>query len=346
MVVVVLSGLMCLFVGGLAQPAIAQVGGGYPYADAVCEFGSAGGPSCANPANPGDLYDWGYWIGSNFDAFDPWGYEYRNCTSYVAWRLSQAGVDPALFSSLGNATNWINGVAGEPGVTVNDNPSPGAVAVWDSPSDGHVAWVEAVSGSTVTVSDYNYLETGGYDEHVISSAPTGYIHFQSGTSGSTSLLAGYVSTSGTFAAKEGSLGAGWVTEATGAQAISLAGSASSPLIGYLSASGTFAAKEGSLGAGWVTEATGARTIALAGSASSPLIGYLSASGTFAVKQGIGGPWVTEATGAQAISLAGSASSPLIGYLSASGTFAAKEGSLGAGWVTEATGAQAISLAGN
>ncbi len=154
--------------------------GGYPYANAVCYYGSAGGSHCEDPSDPGDeadWYDWGYWDGSTFDFYDSWGYEYRNCTSYVAWRLSTAGVNAALFRDLGNADQWIGSVSGKSGVVVNQTPSPGAVAVWDSPGVGHVAWVDSVSGGTVTVSDYNYAQTGAYAVHTISSAPTAYIHF-------------------------------------------------------------------------------------------------------------------------------------------------------------------------
>lgn len=151
--------------------------GGYPYANAVCEFGAAGGAHCANPSNSNDLYDWGYWSGSTFRPYDQWGYEYRNCTSYVAWRLSSAGVNVSLFKDLGSADQWIGRVSGRAGVTVNHTASPGAVAVWDSGAFGHVAWVQSVSGGTVTVSDYNYAGTGAYDEHAIGSTPTAYIHF-------------------------------------------------------------------------------------------------------------------------------------------------------------------------
>ena len=62
-------------------------------------------------------------------------------------------------------------------MTVTSTPSVGAVAVWDSPGVGHVAWVEAVNGTSVTVSDYNYQETGLYEFHPIASAPTAYIDF-------------------------------------------------------------------------------------------------------------------------------------------------------------------------
>ncbi|HEX6452703.1 MAG TPA: CHAP domain-containing protein [Trebonia sp.] len=167
-----------MWAGHPSQPAAANIARtGYPYASAVCEFGAAGGPDCVNPRNGDDMYDWGYWRSRSFGASDPWGYEYRNCTSYVAWRLTRAGVPTALFTDLGDASHWIANVRGEPGVAVNDTPSPGAVAAWDWQGVGHVAWVVSVRGSTVTVADYNHAGTGAYDEHVIGSRPTGYIHF-------------------------------------------------------------------------------------------------------------------------------------------------------------------------
>ena len=33
--------------------------GGYPYASATCEYGASGGPDCAAPGDPGNLYNWG-----------------------------------------------------------------------------------------------------------------------------------------------------------------------------------------------------------------------------------------------------------------------------------------------
>lgn len=162
------------------QPAAADSArpAGYPYAGAPCHFGAAGGPDCVNPRDGNDFYDWGYWRDHGFRPSDPWGYEYRNCTSYVAWRLARAGVPAARFADLGDASKWIANVKGEPGVRVDHTPSPGAVAAWDSRGVGHVAWVVSVRGSRVTVADYNYAGTGVYDRHVIGSRPTGYIHFQ------------------------------------------------------------------------------------------------------------------------------------------------------------------------
>jgi surface antigen/streptogramin lyase len=157
-------------------------GASYPYANAVCEFGAAGGPTCANPAKQDDAYDWGYFASGPFRHYDSWGYEYRNCVSYTAWRLSLAGVAPALFSDLGNADDWLAGVGTERGVIVDDNPTPGAIAAWNSPDVGHVAWVESVHGQSVVVSDYNYTQTGVYESAraVAASSASGYIHFPRG----------------------------------------------------------------------------------------------------------------------------------------------------------------------
>jgi surface antigen len=163
-----------------ANPAT-PASGGYPYAGATCEFGAAGGPDCANPGDSGDRYDWGAGSAGQFQPSDQWGYEYRNCTSYVAWRLAQAGVSAALFRDLGDATKWLTGVAGEPGVAVSQVPSPGAVAVWVvSAGTGHVAWVDSVAGGRVIVSDYNYAGTGVFATHEVTVPPVGYIRFPRG----------------------------------------------------------------------------------------------------------------------------------------------------------------------
>lgn len=167
-------------VDGSAVAHAASVNGQYPYASAVCEFGSAGGPYCANPKDPqGDLFDWGYWRGGIFDFADQWGYEYRNCTSYVAWRLAAANVNASLFRDLGNAAQWPGAVKGKAGVVINHTPSRGAVAVWESGIYGHVALVDSVSRGAVVVSDYNYVGTGAYAQHTLGLAdgPVAYIHF-------------------------------------------------------------------------------------------------------------------------------------------------------------------------
>ena len=161
-------------------------------------------------------------------------------------------------------------------------------------------------------------------------------------------LIGYLSTSGTFYAKQGSLSAPWVEQGTGVTAIALASDVTDgPLVGYLTTSGAFYVRDGGLSAPAVEEETGVKAIALASdSTNGPLIGYVSTSGGFYAKEGgLRAPWVEEETGAKAIALATEGTTgPLIGYLATSGGFYAKEGGLGAPWVEQGTGNQAIALA--
>lgn len=159
-----------------ASPALAGTGG-YPYYNAPCEFGVNGGSSCENPDQtdyPGDAYDWYEnggnafsgslcWYGTNSECFDPWGYQYRNCTSFVAWKLTSQGVAASKVKGLGNGGDWYsNAPASEQSLT----PQAGDAAVQTPTGSnpyGHVAYVDSVSGSNVTIEEYNYAGTGAWD---------------------------------------------------------------------------------------------------------------------------------------------------------------------------------------
>ncbi len=114
---------------------------------------------------------------------DEWNFFNRECTSFVAWRLNsrnKVGFTNQYkgASKWGNAKTW-GTVAKSLGITVNTTPAVGAVAWWDTGTYGHVAWVEAVNGSNVTIEEYNWSKVGGYSERTISkSNPTGYIHIK------------------------------------------------------------------------------------------------------------------------------------------------------------------------
>jgi surface antigen len=109
-------------------------------------------------------------------ASDPWGFAERQCVSYVAWRLAEAGrpLDNAR-DSWGSALTW-DDTARRLGYEATGTPSVGAVAQWDggersaywgpgSTSSngwfeagpmGHVAWVTRVyPDGSVQVSQYN-----------------------------------------------------------------------------------------------------------------------------------------------------------------------------------------------
>src|SRR3990167_6519995 len=76
---------------GGSQPGIPG-GGGYPWGNAYCLWTGKVGGSCYN-------YDWVF----NSDPWDPWGYGYRNCTSWVAYKLALDG--KSGFTYLGDAAN-------------------------------------------------------------------------------------------------------------------------------------------------------------------------------------------------------------------------------------------------
>lgn len=114
---------------------------------------------------------------------DKWNFDARRCTSFVAWRLnSRNKID---FNNNYKGKNWDDPRAWgenakELGILVDKNPAIGAVAWWDTGRiPGHVAWVSAVDGETVTVEEYNWKIFFGYDEGTIDADnPAGYIHFK------------------------------------------------------------------------------------------------------------------------------------------------------------------------
>ena len=121
---------------------------------------------------------------------DPRGFYTGYCTSFVAWRLSQAGINfhgasltgpNGQTRQFGNGGNW-DAAAVQVGFTVDTHPAVGAVAVWHGGeggawSAGHVAYVMAVdSAGRARVEEYNWSVRYGYDQRVVA-APR-YIHFR------------------------------------------------------------------------------------------------------------------------------------------------------------------------
>ncbi|MBN2248497.1 MAG: cell wall-binding repeat-containing protein [Coriobacteriia bacterium] len=120
-------------------------------------------------------------------AVDPWGFYYRYCTSFVAWRMNRNAGMGSFYNFMdggrwGNAGNW-GANALVLGYPVNSTPAVGAIAWWAAGTVsalGHVAYVEAVnSDGTVVVEEYNYGLRLQYNRRMIPAAePSGYIHFR------------------------------------------------------------------------------------------------------------------------------------------------------------------------
>lgn len=122
---------------------------------------------------------WNHWDSCYYpDDGDPWGYCFRQCVSYVAWKLYATGKVPP--SNYGNAADWMwRTPPSQRGYT----PQVGAVAVWGG-YWGHVAYVESVfqeNGSTmIIVSEYNAVPSlqGMYSQRkMYASDPTMYLYF-------------------------------------------------------------------------------------------------------------------------------------------------------------------------
>ena len=119
--------------------------------------------------------------------WDEWNFAYRQCTSFVAWRLNSANGVP--FSNQyggidrwGDAGQW-GASARKLGIRVDTVPEVGAVA-WSGPGYGgasefgHVAWVSQVlDNGYVVVEEYNAGWAGSWGVRTVPANQfQGYIH--------------------------------------------------------------------------------------------------------------------------------------------------------------------------
>lgn len=110
---------------------------------------------------------------------DPWRFYYRECTSFVAFRLNKV----MRFSNtmrggrFGNAENWDNN-AKRLGYRVDRNATVGSVMVRNSGRYGHVAIVAKVERSRVYVEQYNAGGTHRYSKQWLTRKGKVFIHFK------------------------------------------------------------------------------------------------------------------------------------------------------------------------
>jgi surface antigen len=113
---------------------------------------------------------------------DQWGMYICECVSYAAWKVySTYGYMP-YWGGRGNAKQWIGNARGA-GYKVSSIPKPGTVGISTGGAYGHAVWVEAVSGTRVYISQYNYRNAatgyrpGEYSEQWIDQGMYQYIYF-------------------------------------------------------------------------------------------------------------------------------------------------------------------------
>ena len=107
---------------------------------------------------------------------DEFGEYNRECTSFVAWALYSRNGFRMPFHD--NANEW-GPDAQKRGYLVNSAPAVGSVAWSNAGEWGHVAYVVAVNGASITIEEYNEHFNGTYDQRTVAaSAFTGYIHFK------------------------------------------------------------------------------------------------------------------------------------------------------------------------
>jgi surface antigen len=108
---------------------------------------------------------------------DPWGMYNRECVSYTAWKVYQTFGHMPYWGGVGNANQW-PADARNYGISTGTTPRVHSVAISMGGAYGHAMWVEAVSGNTIYVSQYNYDLAGHYSEMSINGAGLTYIYFQ------------------------------------------------------------------------------------------------------------------------------------------------------------------------
>ncbi len=163
---------------------------GYPWPDAACEFGAAGGASCVNPQDANDKYDWGITDANGFHQYRGGSYEYRNCTDYVAWKLEGLDVAATKVNGLRNGGEWYsNAPANERTLTPKAGEAAIVPATYDSHGNetnvGHVAFVESVNSidpanptnDDITVSEYNHDAKGDGDTRTGKAGDMGFTEY-------------------------------------------------------------------------------------------------------------------------------------------------------------------------
>jgi surface antigen len=156
--------------------------GSISYVKPKCDASSI--PDAPAPPDHGDAgeikNDYPYGASTCGDV-DRWYYYACQCTSFVAWRINdRLGLNfhnKYKGAAWGNAESW-DEAARQTGVLVDNKPVPGSIAHTNAGGGGagHVAWVAAVQGDSVTIEEYNYVNVEGYSTRTVPASTFDYIH--------------------------------------------------------------------------------------------------------------------------------------------------------------------------
>lgn len=124
-----------------------------------------------------------YWANAPQDSLiDSWGMYNRECVSYTAFKVHQDYLsgrnsrDMPYWGGVGNANQWDNNAINA-GIPVDNNPTPGSIAISNAGFYGHSMYVEAVNGNQIYIKQYNQQLTGQYSEGWRYTTGLVFIHF-------------------------------------------------------------------------------------------------------------------------------------------------------------------------
>lgn len=172
--------------------------GGYPYPNVPCVWSPYSATGTGNYCKKVDPvtgkvisdYDWGTVKDDNGNdsEISPYGYAYRNCTDFVAWKLSTLGVKAAQYKGLGDAKKWVSPPSANK-LTVDTTPAAGAAGVDTSGDYGHVVFVDKVDSidasnfenDKIEIEQYNQAQNGTYSTATGTVSSFGlddFVHFE------------------------------------------------------------------------------------------------------------------------------------------------------------------------
>jgi len=140
-----------------ALAARANSSGGYSLVSSgsLGAYTSLWAPNDCWMGGPGGWYSYG---GADGNGSDGRGYGCRQCASYAAWKVASV---TGKYYKWGNGGDFAQNAINAGYQNLGTSPQEGSIAVmWGNP--GHVAWVEAVDGNQILVSQYNWQINGQY----------------------------------------------------------------------------------------------------------------------------------------------------------------------------------------